>query len=157
MKITFRVCFILRVPHPDDSREKSRIHYSCRTLWSFGGLRGPEFVQQIIVDQLGPIYFVVLHSGDLIMAAYFAGQALVKVGKDVAPLSGHPGAFDGVGDFPDLFIPLVANLIQQVHKLGISGKGFLSPCVGRLGRELKNVPEVPQRDRKFFQVGFVSL
>jgi hypothetical protein len=62
-----------------------------------------------------------------------------------------------VGDFPDLLIPLVADFIQEVHKLSISGKGFVCPCVSRLGRELKYVPEVPQRERKFFQLGFVSL
>ena len=61
MKITSRVGVILWVSQPDDSGEKSTIHHCRLTLWSFGGLREPEFVQQIIVDQLGPIDLSVLH------------------------------------------------------------------------------------------------
>ena len=98
-----------------------------------------------------------MNSGSLVMAAYFVSKALVEVGKNVAPLSSHSTSFDCVGDFPDLVIPLVANFIQKVYKLGVSGKGFVRPCVSRLGRELKYVPEVPQHERKFFQLGFVSL
>ena len=64
---------------------------------------------------------------------------MVEVGADIAPLSCHPGAFDGVGDFPDLFIPLVADLIQEVHKLGISGKGFFQLGFVSLSREKANV------------------
>ena len=61
MKIASRVGVIFCVSHPDDTGEKSRIHYGSLTLWSLGGLREPEFVHQIIVDQLGPIDFTVLH------------------------------------------------------------------------------------------------
>ena len=61
MKIASRVGVILCVSHPDDSGEKSRIHHHRLTLWSLGGLREPELVQQIIVDQLGLINLTILH------------------------------------------------------------------------------------------------
>ena len=47
------------------------------------------------------------------MAAYFAGQALVEVGEYVALLSSHSASLDGVGDFPKLVIPLIANFFQK--------------------------------------------
>ena len=49
------------------------------------------------------------------MAAYLAGQALVEVDENVAPLNSHPASFDDVGDFPELVIPLVANFFQKFY------------------------------------------
>ena len=54
-----------------------------------------------------------MNSGDLIMATYFARQALVEVGEYVAPLSGHPATLNGVGDFSKLVIPLITNFFQK--------------------------------------------
>ena len=62
MKVTIRVGVSLGVSQLDDSREKARIHHCSLSLWRLGGLREPEFVQQIIVDQLGLIDLSILHS-----------------------------------------------------------------------------------------------
>ena len=98
-----------------------------------------------------------MNSGSLIMAAYFASKALVEVGKNVAPLSSHSTSFDCVGDFPDLVIPFVGYFIQELDQLSFSRKGFIGLGVSRLGRESKNVPEVPQYEGKFLQLGIISL
>ena len=77
------------------------------------------------------------------MAAYFASEALVEVSEDVAPLNSHATAFDRVSGISNLLIPLVVDFIQKLDQLSFGGKGFIRPRVSRLGRELKNVPEVP--------------
>ena len=66
------------------------------------------------------------------MAAYFASEALVKVGEDVAPLCGHSASFDCVGLLPDLFIPFIVDFFQEIDQLCFSGKSFISLGVSRL-------------------------
>ena len=91
------------------------------------------------------------------MAAYFASQALVEVGEYVAPLSSHPATLYGVGDFPSLVVPLIPDFFQELEQLSFSWKRFIRLCVSMLGRESKDVPEVPQRQREFVQFCCVSL
>jgi len=122
-EIPRRVCAIFFVPQLDDSREKSMIQHGSLTLCIFGGLRESEFVEQLIVDQLCPIDFAILHrrvyhphmnSRSLIMAGYFASKALVEVVGNVAPLSSHSTSFDCVGDFPSLVIPFIGDFVQEL-------------------------------------------
>ena len=98
-----------------------------------------------------------MNSGSLIMAAYFASKALVEVGENVAPLSSHSTSFDCVGDLPDFVIPFIGDFIQELHQLSFNRKGFIGLGVSRLGRESKNVPEVPQRQGKFHQLGVIGF
>ena len=91
------------------------------------------------------------------MAAYFASETLVEVSEDVAPLGSHATAFDRVSSLPDLFIPIIVYFIQKLDQLSFSGKGFIRLRVSWLGRELKNVPEVPQHEGEFLQLSGISF
>ena len=144
-KISRRIWVVIFVLHPDDSSEKSRIQYGCLSLWTLGGLREPEFVEQMIIYQLCPINFAILHSRvnhlhmnsrGLIMAAYFSSEALVKVGEDLAPLRSHSAALDRVWLFPNLLILFIVDFVQKFDQLSFRGKWFIGFGVSRLCREL---------------------
>ena len=61
VKVTIKIGVSLGVSQLDDSREKAGIHHHSLSLGSLGGLREPELVQQVVVDQLSPIYLLILH------------------------------------------------------------------------------------------------